>query len=377
VAEPSLHDLLWAVVWTAAGGDPFNRFTKMMEAVVRRYAWVTISFYFDDATIQDWSSAKGSGQRAARCFLQMVGQPFAAEKQQNMSLKGDFLGLLHDLTEAVSAGIIRFWVRDRLQQKILDFISEARMSQSLKPGVASKLYGCASFFGQGIFGKLGRAGLQALKDRQYEGGEAITPGIKPSFAMIEALVRDQPEREHYVGVQLVDRFLVASDDALEEPRQGTGGYLVVWMPAGARQAWVVDIPNAVYDIWDDSPFKIAQLELLMVLVGLVHQADKFRGRHGVWFIDNVAALMALVRGGSDSPELDEMASMIHARLFGLRTWMYFEWIESKSNWSDGISRDGFTDAWYQQHEFRPGQATIPLCRWRLPLRAIVRVSECL
>ncbi len=57
----------------------------------------------------------------------------------------------------------------------------------------------------------------------------------------------------------------------------------------------------------------------MVLVALLSEPAKFRGTRGVWFIDNVAALMAVVRGRSDNPELDHMASMIQAVLFSLQT----------------------------------------------------------
>ena len=62
----------------------------------------------------------------------------------------------------------------------------------------------------------------------------------------------------------------------------------------------------------------------MVLVGLVELAPVLRGTRGIFFIDNIAALMALVRGRSDSEDLDSMSRTIHSALFALRTWMYFE-----------------------------------------------------
>ena len=81
----------------------------------------------------------------------------------------------------------------------------------------------------------------------------------------------------------------------------------------------------------------------MVLAGLAKWAAELRERRGVWFIDNVAALMALVRGRSDSSSLDNLARAIHTAIFALKAWIYFEWVPSESNWSDGISREGEAD----------------------------------
>ena len=42
---------------------------------------------------------------------------------------------------------------------------------------------------------------------------------------------------------------------------------------------------------------------------------------------------------------------IHGPLFALRSSCYFEWVQSKDNWSDGISRKGAQDLWFQRHGF--------------------------
>ena len=88
---------------------------------------------------------------------------------------------------------------------------------------------------------------------------------------------------------------------------------------------------------------IAQLELSMVLYALTSPAAAFRGCRGVWYIDTVAALMALIRGRSDAPDLERLAPLIHIALFSLRAWVFWEWVPSKSNWSDSISRLGEAD----------------------------------
>ena len=112
----------------------------------------------------------------------------------------------------------------------------------------------------------------------------------------------------------------------------------------------------------------------MILVALTTQPGRFRNRRGVWYVDNIAALMALVRGRSDSQELDDMAMQIQCFLFGLNCFMYFDWIESDSNWADGISRVGLADDWLQRHAFVGRSAQVHLALWQLPFRALLRLA---
>ena len=85
--------------------------------------------------------------------------------------------------------------------------------------------------------------------------------------------------------------------------------------------------------------------------------------------------MALVRGKSDHRDLDFLAKLIHIVLYALRVWVYFEWIESKSNWSDGISREGAGDPWLARHSFDVSLCHIHLELWQLPFSAALRVAS--
>ena len=62
----------------------FNRYSKFVEACGRRLGSVLVSMYFDDATITDWASSKGSGQFTFGRINQLLGTPFADEKRQAM-----------------------------------------------------------------------------------------------------------------------------------------------------------------------------------------------------------------------------------------------------------------------------------------------------
>jgi hypothetical protein len=144
---------------------------------------------------------------------------------------------------------------------------------------------------------------------------------------------------------------------------------------GDRQGRVVSISPTLYAIWKHQVTYIAQLELLMVLVALLEMPAAFRGKRGVWFIDNTAALMALVRGRSNNDDLDQLSILIHAVLFSYQCWMFFEWVESKGNWADGISRTGHKDEWHRRHHFVATSCNFLPLILRLPARGMVLASQ--
>eukprot|EP00438_Fugacium_kawagutii_P007146 Skav211477 [mRNA] locus=scaffold6582:39474:39824:- [translate_table: standard] len=114
---------------------------------------------------------------------------------------------------------------------------------------------------------------------------------------------------------------------------------------------------------------------MMVAYALITRASTFRGRRGYWFIDNVASLMCLLRGRSDSEDLSSISHFIHVGLFALDTALYWEYIPSKSNWADPISRHGLKDSWFKRNRFRAFQAFFPVRLLSMPFAATVRVFQ--
>lgn len=76
----------------------------------------------------------------------------------------------------------------------MTIIQDCRKAQTLKPGIAAKLYGLANFFEQGVYGRIGCGGLHAIKERQLVRGDQLTPAIEQCFQILEAIVSIHPER---------------------------------------------------------------------------------------------------------------------------------------------------------------------------------------
>ena len=92
-------------------------------------------------------------------------------------------------------------------------------------------------------------------------------------------------------------------------------------------------------------------------------------------MDNVAALMALVKGSSGSNSIDQMAKLVHLACFAVRSVPYFEYVESKANWSDEISRKGAQGNWAARNAFAVGECEVLVELLSLPCLAIVIVFE--
>ena len=350
----------------------FNRLPFLLQSVLRRVLLALCSFYFDDLTTQDWSTCASHSQACVQQLCAILGYPFAVEKQQTPSTTNDFLGLVHDLSNLRRDGLVRLWVRDRLLNKVEAMMSHAETSQILSPGQASKLFGCLTFLDQGAFAHVARPGLTYLKERQYAAQNDFTAELSGCFTVVRTILELQPRRVVQVNPFSSPRLIVASDASQDAPRQGQAGMLLVHQ-SGLRLGTYIKIDESVFLLWDDHPAKIAQLELLAVLQGLLTFPSHFRGRKVVWWVDNVAALMSLVRGRSDSLELDFMSQLVHFLLYALHCHIYWEWIPSASNWADGISRDGLSDPWWRKHGFRVHSSTVFVPLWTFPLRVLSRV----
>ena len=163
----------------------------------------------------------------------VLGTPFADEKQQPLSV----LGLDNDFTEVGSDDHVQFGVRERLESKVTGMIRDAKSSgwwHHRKHQSFIKLYGTLNFLESGVFGRVGCGGLQPLKDHQYGRSSVLSARLATCFEVVEAILQLRPRCQFMVRRRQVKRVLAALDAALEVPRQGSGGYLILWHPAMSR-----------------------------------------------------------------------------------------------------------------------------------------------
>ena len=159
----------------------------------------------------------------------------------------------------------------------LDFHFSGAMivdSRLFKSGVASKLY-----LELGMFGKVGAGGSQAIKDRQLQRGQGLTRELLASLEVAQAVSR--PMRRYDLWWHAFHRVLAASDAAEDETKKGSRGFHLVFLDATQdRQSFVAVVDDSLYNQIQEGDHHIAQLELAMILYGLLARPAQFRGRGG-------------------------------------------------------------------------------------------------
>ena len=64
------------------------------------------------------------------------------------------------------------------------------------------------------------------------------------------------------------------------------------------------------------------------------------GRDVIWFIDNETVCASAIRGTSSMPEVGSILDSAIVCLSRQSTRVWYEWTDSRSNPSDGLSREG-------------------------------------
>ncbi len=83
---------------------------------------------------------------------------------------------------------------------------------------------------------------------------------------------------------------------------------------------------------------IAQVEQAAIVMMLIGHPQMLLGRDVFWYVENTVALSAVVKGSSSDPDLARAAAAIHLAMALAGTRVWFEYVESDSNWSDEPSR---------------------------------------
>ena len=104
-----------------------------------------------------------------------------------------------------------------------------------------------------------------------------------------------------------------------------------------------------------------QVNLLVKEIGsldrLLDQEVSSRAPDGI--VDNEAAVAACIRGASRCDDVGLIVQAIQWEALKLECGIWFEWIDSKSNPSDGLSRDGLADEWTVAQCWQLGMGQVP------------------
>ena len=363
--QPMFQEIYGHVFGKSAAVVNFHRLQRLLTSAARRLLGLLIAFYYDDATLQDLSSARGRGQRYLRGFFRLLGRTLSAEKSVPLQSCADYLGLRHDVSRAMSDGLISFEPRAKLQEKIAHAIQSARSAGTLSPADASKLRGVMQFMATGVFGRVGAGGMSALVRRQYADSPPyrITPEIAAALRYFEEVMSLPLRREARLWARGSPPLIIASDGRLDSSAPASVATLIVDPVSGTRVAFLAYIPAELRDRWKAKEQYIAHVEQAALVMVILGDCYPLQGRDAFWFIDNSVALSAMVKGTSSEPDLARATAALHLALAAKSCRMWFEYVESDSNWADEPSRKLWESTFLHRHGFEARPGYVPAWPW--------------
>ena len=224
---------------------------------------------------------------------------------------------------------------------LLDIISSAQSAG------ATKTRGRSGWIACNAFGRIGRIGAGVLRDLQYQHRGPLTEFHKQAFAFHCSIIRHVPSRE--VQVLHSDELpVVVYTDAEFSPESGRPprlGWVVFPGPNMPVTAQTLQLSPSLFRTWKQRRHQIfpAESTALPILTWACHH--HLANRDVIWYIDNEASAAAAIRGSTSEPDVNVMIQTAHLMWMHLNARVWIEWIDSKSNPSDGLSRDGTQDEW--------------------------------
>ena len=351
------HEAAQDVRFTMLHGHPyglssavlnFNRTPALFTAVARRCACVLCDNFFDDTGIVDCPAACGSGQAFVRHAYSLAGALLDDSKSQPMCVQRVFLGVLADLGQVTETGVVVVDLKPGLRDALLCDIDALFDSQCCTPAQASKLRGRLGWAATAMYGKCGRGGQSALIDRQYYDTEiALSPPLAHSLLYLKEMVALVPPRQICVLGRPQAAIRLYSDASFEPADSSPArlGYVIFHDDDLPPVAGTATLPQDVLACFVQRQQQITVCEAFCGILVPFNHHELFQGRDIIWFIDNQAAVSALIKGTSSHHDISLVAALTHLMFALLGARVYFEWVDSEANPSDGLSRLGLLDPW--------------------------------
>ena len=168
--------------------------------------------------------------------------------------------------------------------------------------------------------------MSALIARQYwEEGVDITGNLRAALLFLMAVVRYQADRSVALMPRPSRPVLVYTDASDEAGRVRVGALVID--AAGTGHVVVYDVPDDLRSEWGGETV-INQGELYAAPLTVCSVPDLLRGQDVLWFIDNTSAESALVKAGSPTETMCELALGATAALASLGVRPWFEHVPS-------------------------------------------------
>ena len=288
-------------------------------------------------------------------------------KMQSLATQIKFLGTMEWVVCVNGHDWMHLFPDDDKIKKINDYISEVLSKKKKVPlGDLRTLRGKLVHLASMMTGRLGASITQQLTEQITQHDDCVGKLLTRELSWIQALI----DAKLWRRIQLrkrVGSVTVISDASWSQTEDGVISKLCYWVFTAQGPAFgeVCALPDSFVTLLSDRSTQIMPAEMIAsILPPLLHPA-LFRGKAATFFIDNIGALMALVKGGCAKRDLAQLAKFAQTVNAVLDILPWYEYVPSLSNASDGGSRVGVLDSTARHLNVPLSEIAFPSCFYEI------------
>ncbi|CAE7466822.1 unnamed protein product [Symbiodinium microadriaticum] len=331
--------ILWGLAYgLEAAVVGFNRFPTFGVAMARRCTSSMCAAYFDDELSVEFLHGSCTSQVGLRLCFGLLGAPPQPSKSFPPAADRHYLGTSVHVGDAALDHTIciqpKFMTVQKVESKIQTILSAGFMDRD----TAGKLRGDVLWLFSACSGFAGKFAGPVLSKYQYGDQPELDEAARAVLDCLRRMVISARPRFISIFGPPAPLLRIYSDASFEGGVLRLGWLLFdgdVCVVAGTAA-----VPDQLLSSWKQRKQQIFPGEsLCMLVVPLLHGAH-LQDRDAIWFVDNMGALSASIKGGSREVDVHLIALAAASLRTPLAFRPWFEWVDSDSNPSDGLSRLG-------------------------------------
>ena len=314
----------------------YNRRPAAITDVLRRVFKVAAFNFYDDKYGFEIAGTCSSAFKCSQAVVHhWLGAKFDPKKLQLCS-DPTILGVTYDLVNMCLR------IKPSRKEELLDEIESIMVSGLLPPGQAGKLRGKLMFGSSQLWGKIGRAFLRSLSERQYSKypRSEVNAPLQLSLEHWKFLIEAGPPRKIEFTERKKSDYVIFTDgsfpdlkSSLTEPWIG-GVLFCKGRKFGCR------VSMDLIEKWIPRKSQIAMVEMFATVVALSTFAPWIKDSWSLLFVDSEPVQGALVKGYSSKEDLCQLVGVFWWRLaLDIQVNLYIDRVPTDSNPADPPSRD--------------------------------------
>ena len=317
-----------------------RRSAAINEILVKLFKLVAFSFYDDKYGFEPMSTVQ-SAHAVAQAVHWWLGARYDAKKLQ-LSRDPTILGVTYNLESLVLE------IKESRRRDLLEEIDGFLASGLLDPGSAGKLKGKLMFGASQLWGKVGRAFLRPISERQYarfpeKEGFRLNAALERSLKHWRKLIESGPPRPIEFKSEKVSDVVIFTDGFTPDPRfddvrPSRIGAVLFDRKTIAPVQFSEVVPKWVQQKWLPRKTQIVPVEMLAPIIALETFRDRLYGADIILLIDSEAVEAALVKGYSSKEDLCDLISVFWDLAFQLRVRVFIDRVATDANPADWPSR---------------------------------------